>query len=65
MILVYLYGIFDNIILDTSRLGATDVKRKRYSFPQINNYYLQMKMYETSTTSSVTIRDWELIYFPN
>ncbi len=57
-------AIFDNIILDTSKLGATDIHRKRFSFPMLNNYYMQLKMYETSSTSSVTLRDWELLYFP-
>lgn len=57
-------SIFDNIILDTSRLGSTDVHRRRFSFPNLNNYYMQIKMHETSTVSSVNIRDWELLYFP-
>jgi hypothetical protein len=57
-------SMFDSIILDSSRLGSTDVRKARYPFPRINTYYLQMKMYETSATSSVTLRDWEIMYFP-
>ncbi len=57
-------SVFDNIILDTSRLGGTDVKRQRESFTALNTYYLQLKMYESATSSSVTLRDWEIMYFP-
>lgn len=57
-------AVFDNIILDTSKLGATDVKRKRFNLPKAVGFYTQYKMYDTSATSSVTIRDWETLYFP-
>ena len=56
--------VFDNIILDTSRLGSTDIKRKRFSLPKVVSFYTQYKVYETSATSSVTIRDFETMYFP-
>lgn len=54
-------AIFDGIVLDTSRLGSTDVKRKRFTIPKSRNYYVQFQMYDTSATSSVTIRNWALI----
>lgn len=57
-------SIFDNIILDVSKLGSTDIKRKRFSFPKSVSFYMQYKMYETSATSSVAIRDIETLYFP-
>jgi len=55
-------SVFDNIILDTSRLGSTDLSRDRFTFPKNRSYYLQFKLYDTSATSSITIRDWELIF---
>jgi hypothetical protein len=56
-------SMLDSLILDTSRLGSTDVHRRRFSFANLNSYYLQLHMYETSTISSVNLRDWELLYF--
>lgn len=55
---------FDNIILDTSRLGSTDIKQKRYTLPKLVKRYLQFKLHESSAVSSVTIRDWEVLMFP-
>jgi hypothetical protein len=55
---------FDSVILDTSRLGSTDIKRKRFPIPKTVTFYTQYKMYDTSATSSITIRDWEILYFP-
>jgi len=52
----------DAMILDTSRLGATDVKKDRLTFSKLNGHYLQMKLYDSSATSSVTIRNWELVF---
>lgn len=57
-------AVFDNIILDTSRLGSTDIKRESFALPKTVSHYLQYKVYETSATSSVTIRDFETLYFP-
>jgi hypothetical protein len=56
-------SLFDSIVLDSSRLGETDVKTERLSIAKSRNRYIQFKMYETSATSSVTIRNWELIYY--
>lgn len=57
-------SVFDSIILDTSKLGSTDVKRKRFNLPKAVGFYTQYKIYDTSSTSVVTIRDWETLYFP-
>ena len=57
-------SVFNTIILDTSKLGSTDVKRKRFNLPKVVGYYFQHKIYETSTTASVKIRDWEVLFFP-
>jgi hypothetical protein len=54
---------FDNIILDTSRLGSTDVNKERYTIPKSRNYYMQFKFYDTSAVSSITIRDWEIYFY--
>jgi len=51
----------DTMVLDTSRLGATDVKKDRFTFAKSNGHYLQLKMYDSSATSSVAIRNWELV----
>lgn len=56
-------AVFNNIILDTSRLGSTDVKRTRFNLPKVVSHYLQYKLYDTSATSVVTIRDIETLYF--
>lgn len=56
-------AILDSIILDTSRLGTTDVKRERFTIPKSRNYYIQFNLYDTSATSNISIRDWELVYF--
>ena len=53
-------SIFDSIVLDTSRLGTTDVHPKRFTIAKDKSRYIQFKMYETSATSAVTIRNWEL-----
>lgn len=55
-------SVLDSLILDTSRLGTTDVKRDRFTIPKSRNYYIQFRMSDTSATSVVTFRDWELIY---
>lgn len=57
-------SIFDTIILDTSKLGSTDVKRKRFNLPKVVGYYIQFKIYDTSATSVITIRDWEVLMAP-
>ena len=57
-------SVFDNIILDTSKLGATDLKKKRFSLPKLNRYYFQLQLTDNSTTSSISIRDWEIYHFP-
>lgn len=57
-------SVFDTIILDTSRLGSTDIKRKRFNLPKTVDYYIQYKLHDTSATSTITIRDWENMYFP-
>lgn len=54
-------AVFDNIVLDTSKLGSTDVKKKRFSIPKLKSYYTQFQMYDDSATSSVKIRDWEVL----
>jgi len=53
----------DTMILDTSRLGSTDIKKQRYTFPKRKGHYLQLKVYDSSSTSSVTIRNWELVFY--
>ncbi len=55
-------SILDTMILDSSRLGTTDLRRKRYTIPKNRSYYMQFKMYDTSATSSIAIRDWELLF---
>lgn len=57
-------AIFDNIILDSSRLGSTDIKQERYTLPKIVRRYIQFKLSESSTDASVAIRDWEVLMFP-
>lgn len=54
---------FDSIVLDASRLGTTDVNKERYTIPKSRNYYIQYKLYDTSATSSITIRDWEIYFY--
>lgn len=55
-------SVFDNIILDTSKLGETDVKRQVFGIAKSRHRYIQFKMYDTSATSSVNIRRWNLYY---
>lgn len=55
-------SVLDSLILDTSRLGSTDIKRDRITIPKSRNYYIQFQMYDTSATSSITFRDWELFF---
>ena len=57
-------AIFDNIILDTSKLGSTDVKKVTFNHPKDIGYYMQYQMYDTSATSVVTIRNWEVLSIP-
>ena len=52
--------IFDSIILDDSRLGTTDITKGRFTIPKNSSYYTQFRFQDTSATSSITIRDWEL-----
>lgn len=55
-------SIFNNIVLDQSRLGTTDIKRDRYTVPKSRQYYTQFRFQDTSATSVVTLRDWELYF---
>lgn len=55
-------SMMDSIILDTSRLGSTDIKSERFSFMKDRSRYLQLKMYDDSASSVVTIRNWELLF---
>lgn len=57
-------SIFNNIVLDSSRLGTTDIKKDRFTFPKSKQYYTQVRFQDTSATSSVTIRDWEIYGLP-
>lgn len=55
--------VFNNIILDSSRLGATDINRDRFEIPKSRHYTIQFKIYDNSATSSATIRSWDLYYY--
>lgn len=55
-------SIFDAITLDSSRLGETDINRARFEIPKSRDYYWQFKAYDDSATSSVQIRNWELLF---
>lgn len=55
-------AIFDMIILDQSRLGQTDINRKRISIPKSRHYTFQFKLSDDSDESSISIRSWELYY---
>lgn len=57
-------SVFDTIILDTSKLGGTDVKRQTFNLPKAVAYYTQYRIHDTSATSSVAIRDFEILGFP-
>ena len=57
-------AVFDNIILDTSKLGSTDVKKTTFHVPEGIAYYMQFQMYDTSATSQITIRNWEVFAIP-
>lgn len=57
-------AIFDNIILDTSKLGGTDVKKDRFYIPKTISYYTQFRFSDTSATSSIRLRDWEVLSLP-
>lgn len=54
-------GALDTMVLDTSRLGSTDVRGERTTFPKVNSHYLQLKIYDSSALSSITIRNWEVV----
>lgn len=57
-------AVFNNIILDTSKLGETDVKHNTFNISKALAYYMQFKMYDTSATSVVNIRNWEVLSIP-
>ena len=57
-------SIFDMIVLDTSRLGETDMKKETFNLAKVIAYHTQFKMHDTSATSSVTIRNWEVFNIP-
>lgn len=63
MLLTGTGSIFDEIILDTSRLGSTDINKERYTIPKSRDYYAQFKIHDSSAVSSVTIKSWELYYY--
>jgi len=48
--------------LDTSRLGTTDISIKSFNIAKSRNKYIQYKFYDTSATSSVSIRRLETLY---
>lgn len=56
-------SVLDSLVLDTSRLGTTDVKRDAFNISKSRNYYIQYKFLNTSASSSINIRDWEMIYY--
>lgn len=55
-------SVLDSLVLDSSRLGATDVKKERFTVPKSRHHYLQFDIYDNSAASAVTIRNWELTY---
>lgn len=57
-------AIFNNITLDTSRLGETDVKKETFNLAKAIATYTQYKLYDNSATSSVTLRNWEVLNIP-
>lgn len=56
-------SVFDNIVLDESRLGSTNLNRERFTIPKSRQYTIQFKMYDTSATSSIVIKNWDLYFF--
>lgn len=56
-------SVLDTMVLDTTRLGSTDVKKKRFTISKSRHHYIQFKFYDSSTTSEVTLRNWELKYY--
>ena len=57
-------AVFNNIILDTSRLGETDVKHRTFYIPKSKDVYMQFQFADTSATSSINIRGWEILSIP-
>ena len=57
-------AVFDSIVLDTSKLGETDVKHVTFNIPKAIAYYIQFKMYDISATSVVNIRNFETLSIP-
>ena len=55
-------SIFDNIIMDHSRFGTTDINRERFTIPKSRNYYMQFKFSNSSIDAEIDIRNWELYY---
>jgi hypothetical protein len=52
------------IILDTDMLGAGDIVRDRLPFSKNNSYYNQLKFSNGNADEQVSIRHWELLYYP-
>lgn len=57
-------AVFDNIVLDTSRLGETDVNHETFNIPKSRDVYMQFRFRDSSATSSINIRNWEVLMIP-
>jgi len=56
-------SIFDNIVLDTSRLGETDINKASFNIPKSRDFYIQFQFTNSSDTSEINIRDWQLVLY--
>ena len=48
--------------LDTDKLGATDIKKKRLPFSKRTSYFNQLRFIQAGLDQSAVLRDWELLY---
>ena len=56
--------VFNTAVFDISRFGSTDVKRATFNHAKDIGYYMQYQMYDTSATSQINIRNWEVLSIP-
>ena len=57
-------AVFDDIVLGSSKLGATTIQRKRFDTAGGNAYAMQYRFSNSETLDTIKIREYSVLYKP-
>lgn len=55
-------SVLDSMVLDTSRLGETDIKKTRLEIPKKTAFYYQLRFSNNAASQEVIVRSWNVMY---